>query len=200
MKATPRHRHLLAALAFGLVTTTAGVAHAEHVPWLGAIADVGVPDGGTAGVVLRPVPFARMHAGVSHNLVSKGLRGGITIAPLKWTVSPTVTFEYGHYFEGDANPVIRMISGDDEFSSPLLERVGYDYANGHLGLEFGRKWFSFYLHAGVSRVYSTVHGLDAALEGAGDDGSGPAITLNQDPGIAMWTVSAKLGFVFYFIK
>lgn len=196
--ATPRQLAICCALASAVATRPAA---AEHLPWLGVMADVGVPDGGSAAVVMRPMPQVRLHGGITHNLVSRGIRGGITYAPFRTTVGPTLTIDYGHYFDGDANPIVRTVTGDPMFSSPLLDRVGYDYANAHLGLELGRRWFTFYLHAGVSRVFSAVHGLDAALDPA-QTGADPntTITLSQDPGVAIWSVSAKLGFIFYFVK
>lgn len=182
-------------IAVALVMAAGGSAAADGLPRFGLMADVGVPDGGTASIMVRPAWPLRFHAGVSHNVVSYGYRAGVTLSPLPWAVSPTFTVDYGHYFEGDANSVVRMFSGDEEFSSPLLERVGYDYGNAHLGLEFGRERFTFYIHGGVSLIRTQVHGIDEQL-GESDDGT-TTITLTKDPEVDLITVSARLGFIFY---
>ena len=63
-------------------------------------------------------------------MISKGVRAGATLLP--FGSGPSATLEAGHYFEGDANGLAQRFAGPT-FSSALLERVGYDYANAHLG-------------------------------------------------------------------
>jgi hypothetical protein len=160
-------------------------------PRFGVMADVGVPDGANAAVVVRPIRAIRLHGGVSHNYVSSGVRGGITLAPFGSAIQPILAADYGRFFKGDANPLARMISGDPTFQNDALSEVGYDYVNLHGGLEFGRKWFTFYLHAGMSRVTSDLKGLSS---------QSASVTFSQDPRLNMWTPSARLGFVFYLVK
>jgi hypothetical protein len=164
----------------------------------GAMADLGLPDGATVSIVYRPIRAIRLHAGLSHNLISLGQRAGITWVPLSWWASPTVSVEYGHYADGNANPLARAVSGDTTLSSAVLDRVGYDYANAHVGLELGRKWFTFYVHAGASRVTGTVHNLTAVTmsESAGTT----SVTFSKDPTVQLWSVSARLGFIVYLAK
>jgi hypothetical protein len=176
------------------VTTRA----APTSPWIGVMADVGLPDGATASIVYRPIRAMRLHAGFSHNLISLGERAGVTFVPFSWWASPTLSLEYGHYAEGNANPLVRAATGDTTFSSAVLERVGYDYANAHVGLELGRKWFTFYLHAGVSRITGTVHNLSAEAMASGEGTT--TITFPRDPNVRLWTVSARLGFIVYLAK
>jgi len=177
-------------------TLSAGLA--TDRPRIGAMADVGVPDGATVSIVYRPIRAIRAHAGISHNLISLGERAGVTLAPLSWWACPTLSLEYGHYADGNANPLVRMASGDATISSAMLDRVGYDYANARLGLEIGRTWFTFYVHAGMSRVTGTVHNLSAAMmsEAAGTT----SLTFSKDPTVQLWTVSARIGFVVYLAK
>jgi hypothetical protein len=175
-------------LALLLLTSTAA---AE--PMLGVTVDAGVPDGAGASFVIRPVSRVRLHGGVTHNAVSAGARGGITVAPFKSWFTPTVSFDYGVYAEGDANPVVQKISGDSMFHSAMLERVGYHYANAHLGLEFGRKRATFYLHAGISRVSGQLHNLSET----GD--SATTVTFSEDPAFTATTVSARIGLVIYLL-
>jgi len=180
------------------LTARAVPAASSGSPRFGAMADVGLPDGATVSIVYRPIRAIRLHGGLSHNLISLGQRAGITWVPLSWWVSPTLSVEYGHYADGNANPLVRMVSGDTTFSSAVLDRVGYDYANAHLGLEFGRKWFTFYLHAGVSRVTGTVHNLSAAT--MSESSGTTSISFSKDPSVQLVSVSARLGFIVYLAK
>jgi hypothetical protein len=177
---------------------TLSAAIATDRPRIGVMADLGVPDGATVSVVYRPIRAVRAYAGISHNLISLGERAGVTLAPLSWWASPTLSLEYGHYADGNANPLVRVATGDATFSSGVLDRVGYRYANAHLGLELGRTWFTFYLHAGVSRINGTVHNIGAATmsEAAGTT----TITFSKDPTVQLTTVSACIGFVVYLAK
>jgi hypothetical protein len=159
----------------------------------GVMADAGAPDGVTASLVLRPIRMVRLHVGGSYNMISAGIRGGVTLVPLSWWASPTLSLDAGHYTDGDANPIARKVSGDPTFSSPMLERVGYDYVNAHLGLELGRKWFTFYLHAGMSRVSGQIHNVEAAFDG--ED-----VQVKGDPDVSLWVPSARLGLIFYVAK
>jgi cell wall-associated NlpC family hydrolase len=170
----------------------------QATPWIGVMADLGLPDGATASIVYRPIRAMRLHAGFSHNMISLGERVGVTLVPLSWWASPTLSVEYGHYAEGNANPLVRMATGDATFSSAVLDRVGYDYANAHVGLELGRKWFTFYLHAGISRITGTVHNLSAETMAKGEGTT--TVTFPSDPNVRLWTVSARLGFIVYLAK
>lgn len=167
-------------------------------PRFGVMTDVGLPDGITASFVVRPIRALRAHAGVSHNMISLGGRVGLSWVPLDWWASPTLSVEYGHYTEGNANPLVRMATGDKEFSSAVLDRVGYDYVNAHAGLEMGRKWFTFYLHAGMSRINGTVRNLSSETMTGGEGTT--TVTFSSDPDVRLWSVSARLGFVVYLAK
>jgi len=164
-------------------------------PWIGAMADVGLPDAATVSIVVRPIRSLRAHAGLSHNLISLGQRAGITWAPLSWWASPTLSLEYGHYADGNANPLVRRVTGDQTFSSAVLDRVGYDYANAHLGLELGQRWFTFYIHGGVSRITGAVHNLSA--ETMSQSSGTTSVSFSRDPHVQLTTVSARIGFIVY---
>ncbi|MGE0550526.1 MAG: hypothetical protein AB7O24_29980 [Kofleriaceae bacterium] len=190
---TRRAATFLATLAGLMVVAAPGDAAPKR---FGVMADVGVPDGATVSVVARPLRPLRLHLGVSHNGISPGVRAGATYVPFSSWVTPSLTIDYGHYTEGDANPLARMISGDEAFSSPVLERVGYDYANAHVGIELGRTWMTFYIHAGMSRVMADVHELEAAA--AADSDAQTTISFPKDPHLQITTVSARLGWIVYF--
>lgn len=170
------------------------VAAAE--PKLGVTVDAGVPDGANAALVFRPVSRLRIHAGASHNAVSYGARAGITVSPLRTWIAPTLSVDYGRFSDGNANPVVQMISGDGSSSSSVLERFGYSYANAHLGLEFGRTRATFYIHAGISYVTGKLQGLSEASDMTD---SGTTITFSEAPTFAATTASARIGLVVYFL-
>ena len=174
------------AILFGLGATMS-VAHAS--PRVGVMADVGVPDGAVASIVVRPTRMLRLDAGFGYNVVSTGARAGITFAPVAAWATPTVSVDYGHYAEGDANRLARMVTGDAP-ASPLLERVGYDYANVHLGFQFGHKRAQFYVRAGISRITSE------SLTGTMTTSEDAQLTIG-DSRITMWAPSARLGLVLF---
>jgi hypothetical protein len=117
---------------------------------------------------------------------------GLSFVPLGTWVAPTLNVDVGRYSEGDANPIARTVSGDASFSSPMLEKVGYDYLNAHVGLELGRDWATFYIHAGMSRVSGQIRGLEEAAEGD--------VTISEDPHVTMWAPSARVGLIVYVAK
>jgi hypothetical protein len=192
-----------AAHATGEVDTTLSARAAaavlpERLPCLGLMADAGLPDGAGASLVLRPRRWLRAHGGGSYNMISAGFKGGVTLLP--FGMGPSATIEAGHYFDGDANGLARKFAGQS-FQSPLLEKVGYNFANAHLGLDFGYRRVTFYIHAGMSYVQAKVRNVDAAVASGGDAagaGSGTTeIAFKQDPVVRAWFPSAKLGIVVY---
>jgi len=166
------------------------------VPRFGVMVDAGLPDGGTASVVVRPWRPLRLSAGGSYNMVSTGYRAGLSLIPFNTWFTPTLSVDYGHYKDGDANPLARKISGDPTFQSSILDRIGYDYLDAHVGLEFGRKWFTFYIHAGVTRVTGAVHELDSATSSS----DMTSVSFGKDPTVTLTSVSARVGFIVYFLK
>lgn len=180
--------------SFPIIALLAVASPALAEPRFGLSADAGVPDGAAASLVVRPVSRLRLHAAITHNAVSRGERAGISVSPLRTWFTPTFNVDVGRYRDGDANVLVRMVSGDDTFSSPVLERFGYRYANAHLGLEFGRQRVTFYLHGGASMIATRLHNLDSSSE----DGS-TSVTFTSDPSATIVSVSARLGLIVYFL-
>jgi hypothetical protein len=179
------------------VTTQVAIADPVRVPVLGVMADVGLPDAGTVSAVVRPIRALRLELGVAHDYIGPGVRGGVTWIPLKSWATPTLGVAYGHFFDRDANSAAREISGDPTISSPLLQRVGYDFAVARAGIELGRQRFTFFLHAGITRVTAQVHNVaEASNQAAQSSGSMVTVT-STDPNITVWTASVDLGFVVY---
>lgn len=157
----------------------------------GAMFDIGVPDFTTLSFVYRPIDLARVHAGISYNGVSPGLRIGGEFLPLGW--GPSLGVAYGHYFEGDANGVAGMFGSIDGNSSKLLENVGYDYFALRAGMEFGGDRFTFFARGGVSWLRMTIHELDAIIEP--DPESNTTIEVKQDPVLNAFTPTIQLGMI-----
>jgi hypothetical protein len=185
-----------AQVAESISATTATVTP-KPLPLLGVMVDAGLPDGANAALVLRPYSWLRAHGGGGTNMISKGVRVGATFLP--FGAGPSATVEVGHYFDGDANGVAQRFAGAT-FSSALLERVGYDYANAHLGLDFGSRRVTFYIHGGMSYIRADVHNVDSIVASTasmnGGNGS-TEISINKDPTVRAWFPSAKLGLIVY---
>jgi hypothetical protein len=175
---------------------SAGSTALATLPAVGVMADVGLPDGAAASLVLRPAKWLRLTGGGTYNMISSGLRAGASLLPFGW--GPSLSLEGGHYFDGDANGLIRRFAGASYQSNAVLERVGYDYANAHLGLDLGLRRVTFFIHAGFSYIRATVHNVDSAIQSQmSSDSSSTTLTINKDPVIRAITPSAKLGLIVY---
>jgi hypothetical protein len=179
------------------VAARASAGDAVHVPFIGLMTDVGVPDGATASIVIRPVRALRVELGVGHDGVGPGVRGGLTWIPLRSWATPVLGVGYGRFFERDANPIYRLVTGDAMFSSPLLDRVGYDFATARAGIELGREHVTFFVHAGITRVTAALHDVALASNAAAAQGGSMVTVSSTDPSVQLWTVSANVGLVFY---
>jgi hypothetical protein len=169
------------------------------LPWFGVMADAGLPDGMQGAIVLRPERWLRASVGGGYNMISKGVRAGLSILP--FGRGPSVTIEAGRYFEGDANGVARKFLGLGANDNAVLERIAYDYANAHLGLDFGYKRVTFFIHGGLTYLRGTVHNLDQALHSSASinnvDSNGLEVSVKQDPTVKIIGPSAKLGLIVY---
>jgi hypothetical protein len=157
----------------------------------GIQAEAGVPDGATASLVIRPIRALRVHVGAAYNGVTVGEAAGLTLIPLSWWCAPTVSVDVGHYPEGDANPLARTILQDPTYASSMLDHVGYDYLDAHVGLELGRSWATFYVHAGMSLATGRIHGLSDPDKG---------VTFTDDPRATVWAPSVKVGLIVYALQ
>ncbi len=163
---------------------------AEHWPVVGLMADAGLPDGAIASLVVRPWQWLRVYAGGGTNSVSKGWRGGLSLVP--FGAGPSFSLEYGHYNDGNANGLVRHLVSGQFAGSPLLDRVGYDYVNAHLGLDFGGKHVIFFVHGGISMVWAQLHNLNDVLASSN---SATTVQVNQDPKVKAVGSSIKVGLI-----
>jgi len=165
----------------------------ESWPRVGMMADAGLPDGAIGSLVVRPWQWFRVYGGGGSNSVSRGWRGGLSLVP--FGAGPSVSFEYGHYSDGDANGLVRHMVSGDFGGSPLLDRIGYDYMNAQAGLDFGGKHVIFFIHGGISKVWAQIHNLNQAMQTSGST----TVEVTQDPKVTVVGSSFKIGLIVFFI-
>jgi hypothetical protein len=141
-------------------------------------------------MVYHPQGWLRLHAGAGYNLISPGVRAGVSVMRVRGAVRPALIIEGGRYFDGDANPLMQQLTGDPDYHEESMSQVGYDWASAHLGLELGTSHVRFFLHAGVSEIRSRVRD-------AGTMGSDAGVRFEQDPRLRGRVPSARLGLIFY---
>jgi hypothetical protein len=133
----------------------------------GLLVDGGVPGGAGLAGMFRPWHFLRVEGGVNWNYLSYGLRGGVTVIPFEWGLTPTVHLEGGHFFTGDAS---RFASGGG--AKILLANVPEDYLSASLGLEFGsQQRFVFFLRAGLCWIRSAAQNIKQAVDAENPGGT-----------------------------
>jgi hypothetical protein len=157
-------------------------------PWLGAQLDVGFPDGVGASLMVMPAEWLRLQVGGSWNGASRGLRAALValLFPSFFkSVRPTLSLEGGYAFDTDSRWLVDRL--EDPALKAALSRVTVLHGGGLVGLEFGSKYFSFFLRAGVSYVdvqLGEYAGQSAAVRGLSLHGLFP---------------SGKLGFLVCFL-
>jgi hypothetical protein len=184
-------------------TAPAPAPAAPSLPWLGIMADAGIPDGLQGSLVLRPWKALRASVGGGYNMISKGVRVGVTLLP--FGRGPSGTLEAGRYFEGDATSAAAKFFGpgiEGSAFGPSLQRIGYDFANAHLGLDFGYKRVTFYIHGGMSYVHAQVHHVDTLINSSpsinGQNANGLEISVPQGASVTYIGPSGKIGLIVYF--
>jgi hypothetical protein len=153
--------------------------------------DAGAPGGAGLTLLVRPLWWLRLNAGAAYNVGGFGFRGGITLSPGQWAITPTLNLDAGRYLSGDVN---KFVTVTDPNAQALLSRTTYTFATAQIGLEFGsQRWFSFYLRGGVTYVMSTLSGTDLTALAAGNIGAGTTVTMG-DAKFSALAPCASLGF------
>ncbi len=125
----------------------------------GLLVDGGVPGGTGLAGMFRPWRFLRVEGGLNWNYLSFGLRGGVTVIPFEWGLTPTLHLEGGHFFSGDAS---RFASGGG--AKVLLGHIPEDYLSASLGLEFGsQQRFVFFLRMGLCWIRTEAQNIKEAI-------------------------------------
>jgi hypothetical protein len=162
---------------------------------IGAMLDVGAPDGVGISAVVRPIEWLRFNAGLTTNTLSFGVRGGISLVPLSTFVAPSLNADFGHYFDTSYNDLVDKIGGVPLQSDVKVKDIGFNYAGASLGLEIGKPdSFHFYLRAGFASGKLTINDADVLLRDVTGD---PDIT-SAPLTIRFTSPSIKLGFLLYF--
>jgi len=165
-------------------------------PLLGVMLDGGFPDGIGASVLVRPIWFARFHAGGTYNFLGPGLRTGVTLVPFHFPIVPTASFEYGHAFQADAGRLASLFGRLSATEKTLLKKVGYDYLSLQVGIETGSQTgFVWFTRAGVSWVWTRARNFQQAVQPTVP--AGVTVT-STDPKIRVLTPSINTGFNLYF--
>src|SRR5467141_3563813 len=153
--------------------------------------DAGAPAGAGLTLLVRPLWWLRLNAGAAYNVGGFGFRGGITLSPGQWTVTPTLNLDAGRYLSGDVN---KFVTVTDPNARALLSQTTYTFATAQVGLEFGsQRWFSFYLRGGLTYVISTLSGTDLTALANGNIGGGTTVTMG-DAKFSALAPCASLGF------
>jgi len=125
----------------------------------GLLVDGGVPGGAGLAGMFRPWSFLRLEGGLNWNYLSFGLRGGLTLIPFEWGLTPTLHLEGGHFFPADAG---RFTSSGG--AKVLLGHVPEDYLSASLGLEFGsQQRFVFFLRLGLCWIRTEAQNIAQAI-------------------------------------
>lgn len=170
---------------------------APRRPFVGLAFDAALPDGAGVNLMVRPFHWLELHAGVAHNAITPGFRGGVTFLPLdRWFV-PTLTLELGTHPPGDANPLLRAVTGNNSLRIGALENIGYDFQNALLGFTFGsREHFTIFLRGGITRVVGRTGSDNTVISSGGGSGTGVGTVTVENPTLLL--PAAKVGFALYF--
>jgi hypothetical protein len=155
--------------------------------------DGGAPGGGGATLLVRPLWWLRLNAGLAYNVAGFGYRGGITLAPGDWAVTPTLNIDAGRYLSGDYT---RFVTVSDPNVRAALSRTTYTFATAQLGLEFGsQRRFSFYIRGGITYLFTTASAADVTAIAQGNNGDpNNTFSTTADTKFSTLAPCASLGF------
>ncbi|MBT8493271.1 MAG: hypothetical protein KJO07_09470 [Deltaproteobacteria bacterium] len=181
-------RRLAICLAFAVLP---GIALANDGN-LGAIAEVGLPSGLTAGVAYRPHRVITTHAGLGHNLNGFGIKAGLQLAPWQLKASPYLALEGGHYFRSDTPEWMAETAKDAGLDDKTLQRLGYTFASTHLGLRMGSGQPAFFIQAGLSFVRAGTDYIKPKPLLT------PPVDLYRETIVNLWLIGGQMGVIWYF--
>ncbi|MDC0710127.1 hypothetical protein POL68_16745 [Stigmatella sp. ncwal1] len=168
----------------------------ERLAPFGLLLDANLPEKLGWSAVFWPSRYMRLQLGGAHNGLRLGGRLAVTLLPLRTRHSPSLTFEAGHAFSGNAHALTRRLSDSSQIPGPTMDRVGYSYASAHLGFELGAPGrYTFFVRGGMSWVQLDVPNL----ESLGEPFLAKLSTLEAQGGRFLYArPSAKLGLIVYF--
>lgn len=160
--------------------------------------DAGFPDAAGVSAVFRPWYWIRLEAGgTTTYYASHGYRVGVSLVAFKFPLTPALTLNYGQAFEANWNGAYERFATPNPDLQPVLQKFGYRYVDAHFGLEMGApSRFVFFLRAGFTQIWTTLHGLNSAAAAAITDAD-TSVTLSDAKVTFRAPVSVKLGFIVY---
>lgn len=188
-------KFVVAAILAGMVISAAPAASADGAPpgRYGIMGDLGLPDGMVGSFAYRAHQHVGAHVGLGHNTNSFGLRAGAAWLPLApAVVAPYLALEGGLYFSADTAGWLRSAAKSAGLDDKTLERLGYRYANLHLGARFGRGAAAFYIQGGVSFISATAGIIKPKPNYE------PPVDLYRETVVHVWTLSGRAGLVYFF--
>jgi hypothetical protein len=161
--------------------------------------DGGAPGGGGLTLLVRPLWWLRMNGGLAWNYAGFGYRGGFTLAPAQWAVTPTLNIDAGQYLSGDANKIVTVTDTNAVAATAersLLSKAKYTFATAQIGLEFGsQRRFVFYLRGGITYFFTNLNRTDlSTVAQAKSPDPSNTITFTQDMKFSALVPCASLGF------
>jgi hypothetical protein len=163
-------------LALAMLAGADAMAQNAHPPSEGEIRrfglqlDVSAPDGGGVLALFRPLWWLRLNGGLAYNVLGVGFRGGLSLLPVKSNVTPSLSLNLGHYFNGDLG---KFVTPNSAAERALLSNAAYDFWSAQAGLEFGsQQGVLFYLRAGIAHLSGglSAQDLTAYLNSTGTSG------------------------------
>lgn len=169
-------------------------------PRWGFFLGVGVPQASTLSLIFRPVPYLRLHAGPSWDYLGFGYHGGVTLAPIRWAISPTLQFEAGRLPSFD---VTKVVKDADAGVQDLMRDVSITYAAALLAFELGsQRGFCFDVKVGYTWVRIDSKGQGTFTGSGGTVGTGgstnDATITVTDPTLRATGPTVQLGFQYFF--
>lgn len=156
---------------------------------------IGFPEFGTASLIVRPLRWLRAGGGITWNYAGYGLRGEVTLAPLRWYISPTLNLAYGRYLKMDATKAGSLpaeVQG-------LAASIGYQYLDATLGIELGNQRHGMLvLQVGASRIWLDAPGT-ATFDATASGGGSTATTTIEATGLSVkgYAPAASLSWIIF---
>jgi len=120
---------------------------------LGLQLSLGAPDGFGLSAFVRPLPWLRVDAGGSYNVLSFGIQGGVTLMPWSGRITPTLRLGVGQFFDNDVRD--ELGGSFPDALDPALRRFGYHFYTAQLGLELGNEnGVQFFARGGLAWIRS----------------------------------------------
>lgn len=151
-------------------------------PLIGVAVEAGVPDGVSAGLLVMPVSFLRLHLAGLTNGLGSGVRFGASLMPFpRWVLRPTVGADVGYTYGGQGAWLLGYVA--DETLRTALSNVTVAFATARAGIELGSRHVAFTLQGGISWINIDLgaqalqldHGLSLKADGSALRGFIPSL-------------------------